>query len=144
MDILDIRYFRRQNEPETLQEHKKKAQEQLKKEIIEKYPDSEVKDNYFQGSCNTGYFYGPINNPIGLLVKFPNQYGASIVRHSGSYGGRDGLFEMGVAIFSGELYGLDYNTPLTNDVFGYLEKEELFEKLELISELASHVGGCEP
>lgn len=141
MNIPDIRYFRRQKEPDTLQEYKKKAQEQLKKEILEKYPDAEIKDNYFKGSCNTGYFYGPLSNPIGLLVKFPNQYGASIVRHSGSYGGPDGLLEMGVAIFSGELYGLDYNTPLTDDVFGYLEEDELFEKLGLVSELPSHVRG---
>ena len=141
MSIQDIRYFKRQEEPDTLQKYKKKAQEQLKKEILEKYPDAEVKDNYFKGSCDTGYFYGPLSNPIGLLVKFPNHYGASIIRHNGSYGGLDGLLEMGVAIFSGELYGLDYNTPLTKDVFGHLNEEKLFEKLELVSQLPSHVRG---
>lgn len=138
MSIKDIRYFRELKEESRMNESKTKGQETLKKELERLYPDAVIKDNYFNSKYDVGYFYGCIRNPIGLLITFPNQYGASIIRHSGSYGGRDGLIEMGVAIFSGELYGLCYDTPITSDVLGYLTMDELFEHLEEVSKLPSH------
>lgn len=57
---------------------------------------------------------------------YPNGYGASIVCHAGSYGGRDGLFE--VAVLRGTGDGdcrIAYDTGLTSDVWGYLEPREL-------------------
>ena len=55
-------------------------------------------------------------------MHFDNGYGVSVVSHSYSYGGRDGLFEIAVLDKDGEL---TYDTPVTNDVIGYLTEEEV-------------------
>ena len=52
-----------------------------------------------------------------LSLAFPNGYGVSIIRHDGSYGGKQGLFE--VAVLRGD--SITYDTPVTNDVIGYLD-----------------------
>jgi hypothetical protein len=61
-----------------------------------------------------------------LHVRFANGYGASIIRHRGSYGGDDGLFEVAVLGQDGEL---TFTTPITSDVIGYLSPEEVREVL---------------
>lgn len=64
--------------------------------------------------------------------KFSNGYGASIVRHSFSYGGDKGLWELAVLDKKGNL---DYSTPITGDVIGWLTEEEVEELLDKISML---------
>lgn len=51
------------------------------------------------------------------VVTFPNGRGASVVSHVGSYGGRDGRYEVAVLDTHGEL---DYTTEVTGDVEGWL------------------------
>lgn len=70
-----------------------------------------------------------------ILMRFPNRYGASIVRTPFSYGGREGKFELAVLRWSGENSSIDYTTPITDDVLGYLEKGDVLETLRKIKEL---------
>lgn len=76
-----------------------------------------------------------INNGIQMLFRFPNGLGASIVRHSMSYGGREGLFELAVIKWSGDDFELDYTTPITNDVLGWLTPEDAAQVLKKIKNL---------
>jgi hypothetical protein len=65
-------------------------------------------------------------------ITFDNGYGASVVRHEFSYGGKNGLYELAVLSSEGEL---TYDTPITNDVLGYLSKEDVTEILIKIQQL---------
>ena len=66
------------------------------------------------------------------IYRFANGYGASVVRHEHSYGGRQGLFELDVLDSNDELC---YDTPITNDVIGWLTHEQVDELLDKISKL---------
>ena len=76
------------------------------------------------------------------LYRFENNFGASVVRHNGSYGGSEGLWELAVIKWSEEPVDPDYDfedafdpgntawrivydTPITNDVIGWLEESEI-------------------
>ena len=65
------------------------------------------------------------------LYSFPNGYGASVIKHKGSYGGAQGLWEL--AVLKGE--ELCYNTPITDDVLGRLNDPEVDNILLKISKL---------
>lgn len=67
---------------------------------------------------------------------FPNGYGASVIRHYGSYGFEDGLFELAVLVkVTEDKYTLCYTTPITDNVIGWLSDENVCEKLEAIKNL---------
>ena len=75
------------------------------------------------------------------LYRFQNNFGASVVRHTGSYGGKEGLWELavikwseepidpdydfGVVFDPGAPWRLVYDTPITDDVIGWLEESEI-------------------
>lgn len=63
--------------------------------------------------------------------EFQNGYGASVLRSSYSFGGDRGLFELAV-LKGGDIC---YNTPITNDVIGYLTADEVTEYLQQIEKL---------
>jgi hypothetical protein len=69
-------------------------------------------------------------HPMGMgeqcIVQFPNGYGASIARSQYTYGGKDGLYELAVFGKDGQI---TYNTSITNDVLGYLSKEDVEKTL---------------
>lgn len=70
--------------------------------------------------------------------KFENNYGASVIKHFGSYGYEEDLFELAVIIFKDkdDKHGcLCYNTPITNDVIGNLTNDEVLKLLEKIKNL---------
>lgn len=69
------------------------------------------------------------------VYKFPNNYGASVVKHKYSYGGKDGLWQVGVIFFYGDDYELIYSTPITNDVLWYFTDKEVENALEKIKNL---------
>lgn len=74
------------------------------------------------------------------LFSFPNGYGASVVRHFGTYGYEDGLFELAVldqVIQEEDGYHVEltYDTPITDDVLGWLSVEEVLEILGAIKSL---------
>ena len=70
-------------------------------------------------------------HPMGMgqqcIVQFSNGFGASIVQGPHTYGGSNGLYELAVFGKNGEI---TYDTPITNDVLGYLSEQEL-EKILL-------------
>jgi len=65
------------------------------------------------------------------FVNFDNGYTASVVSNDMSYGGDRGLFEIAI------LYGSEmvYDTPVTNDVIGFLDFEGVVQTLEKIKQL---------
>ena len=66
------------------------------------------------------------------IVQFPNGYGASIVQGEHTYGGKDGLYEL--AVF-GEDGHISYDTPITDDVLGYLTEQDVEDTLNKIKNL---------
>ena len=74
----------------------------------------------------------PLGNGIHGVITFDNGYGASVVRHDYSYGGKDGLYELAVLDKDGEL---TYDTPITDGVMGYLTPEDVTEILIQIQDL---------
>jgi hypothetical protein len=79
---------------------------------------------------NTFSYEGEIDGYAKHAV-FVNGYGASVVSHQYSYGGKDGLFE--IAVTHGN--GLCYATPVTSDVIGYLDNADVMDVLMNISQL---------
>lgn len=57
-------------------------------------------------------------------MQFDNGYGVSVVSHTFSYGGKDGLYELAVLDSDGNL---TYSTEVTSDVLGYLTEENVTE-----------------
>jgi hypothetical protein len=72
-----------------------------------------------------------INNGVQHKYAFPNGYGASVVKHDFSYGGKNGLWELAV-LNEGEL---DFSTVITHDVIGHLSWKEVEKVLENIKNL---------
>lgn len=82
-------------------------------------------ENYFVDSnvyCN-GYAYE---------FKFDNGYGASVIKHDYSYGGKSDLFELAVLDSAKKII---YNTDITDDVIGWLTNEDVLDLLEQIKNL---------
>ena len=68
-------------------------------------------------------------------VFFENGYGASVVRGPYTYGGDRGLYEVAVIEGIPEEWELCYETSITNDVVGYLSKQEVMDMLINIQKL---------
>lgn len=62
---------------------------------------------------------------------FPNGYGADVAIGPHTYGGVQGLFEL--AVLKGD--SITYKTPITNDVEGWLTKEDVAKLLAKIEAL---------
>lgn len=75
--------------------------------------------------------FQPLYDGTSAEVKFPNGYGASVVCHNGSYGGQRGLFEL--AVLKGD--EICYDTPITNDVMGWLYPSDVTDILAKIEQL---------
>lgn len=73
----------------------------------------------------------PFDNGICITIQYSNGYGASVICHDGSYGGKRGLFEIAVLRDN----DLCYDTEITGDVIGHLDFGEVSEILKKISEL---------
>ena len=64
-------------------------------------------------------------------IQFENGYGASVVKTDYTYGGDKGLYEL--AVFKdGEIC---YDTPITDDVIGYLRPEDVTDVMTKIQQL---------
>ena len=78
----------------------------------------------------------PDMDGVHYVFRFANDYGASVIKFTGSYGYRKDQWELGVIIFDEDgHYGLTYDTPVTDDVLGYLTDEVVRNLLEEIKEL---------
>ena len=74
------------------------------------------------------------NNVMGgiqKVFKFPNGYGASVIKHKGSYGYKSDLWELAV-LQNGKLC---YDTEITDDVIGHLNDPEVDRLLRRIEQL---------
>jgi len=71
-------------------------------------------------------------NGVVARITFDNGYGASVVKHQYSYGGDKGLYELAVLGKDGEL---TYETPITDDVIGYLRDIDVTDVMEKIQQL---------
>ena len=72
---------------------------------------------------------GAVYGGIISRIIFDNEYGASIVQGPHSYGGADGLYELAVVGKDDEIC---YDTPITNDVIGYLRPIDVTDVMEKI------------
>lgn len=66
------------------------------------------------------------------IYQFPNGFGASVISHDNSYGGRTGFWELAVLNAEGDLC---YTTDITKDVIGWLNDPQVDEVLGRISRL---------
>lgn len=70
------------------------------------------------------------------IYRFPNGYGASVIQYPGSYGYDDGLWELAVLKFRDkDSWSITYDTPITDDVIGYLSEVEVQDILAKIEAL---------
>ena len=69
---------------------------------------------------------------VQAVITFDNGYGARIVKTPHSYGGDRGLYELAVLGTDGHL---TYDTPVTNDVIGYLRDIDVTDVMEKIQQL---------
>lgn len=75
----------------------------------------------------------PMGEEFGIVsrTKFDNGYEVSVVKSEYTYGGKDGLYEL--AVFkNGEIC---YDTPITDDVIGYLRPEDVTKVIQKIQKL---------
>ena len=81
-----------------------------------------------------------IGDGVQRLYRFPNGYGASVVRFTinglpASHGSEDGLWELAVIKWNENSFALTYETPITEDVIGWLTEDDVQSTLEKIKEL---------
>ena len=72
------------------------------------------------------------NNGIQYLKFFPNGYGVSIVKHDFSYGHELGLLELVVVKGDMDNYDLCYDTPIADNVIGFLNEEEVNDLVDQV------------
>lgn len=68
---------------------------------------------------------------IKARINFDNEYGASVIRSPDSYGGDQDLYELAVT----KNNVICYDSPITDDVLGYLNKDQVSDYLRQIQEL---------
>jgi len=73
-----------------------------------------------------------VNGGVQHLAFFPNGHGVSIVKHDYSYGNKLGLWEMAVLKGNEEAWEITYDTPVTSDVLGHLEENEVNEYVDQV------------
>ena len=72
-----------------------------------------------------------VNGGVQKVYKFPNGYGASVIKGPYTYGGKDGKWEL--AVLKGD--ELCYDTDITSDVIGHLNDPEMDAILRRIERL---------
>lgn len=77
-----------------------------------------------------------LNGGFQWRVLYPNGYGFSAVKHEFSYGHECDLWELAVLCKTENgAWKLSYDTPITDDVLGWLSEEELVAAAEEIRSL---------
>lgn len=67
------------------------------------------------------------------IFRFPNNYGASIIKATGTYGYTQDLWEMALIFFDEDGdWDLTYEQDFSDDVKGYLTDDNIIELLEKI------------
>ena len=88
-----------------------------------------------QGHTETKSVHGGVQH----LFRFGNDFGASVVRHDGSYGNRngEGLWEIALIQYSGDEWDFVYEREMFSDVIGWQNEEEIEEIVNWIRALPS-------
>jgi len=73
-------------------------------------------------------------------MHFDNGYGVSIVKHPFSYGGssytnNENEWEVAILFGNEKEWELTYNTPIANDVIGWLSEDEVTDIMIKVQEL---------
>lgn len=66
---------------------------------------------------------------------FPNGYGVSVVRFPGSYGYSQDLYEVAVIKGTVDDFELCYDTPITEDVLGHRDEQDVEIIMEEVAAL---------
>ncbi len=69
---------------------------------------------------------------IQAVQMFENGYGVSVIRSNFSYGGKNGFYEIAVLNTNGDLC---YDTPITDDVIGWLDETGVSDVMHQVQEL---------
>lgn len=89
----------------------------------------------------------PVGDGLHGLIFFPNGYGVSVVRFKipspiskdgvryGSYTNSEDQWELAVIFGNENEWDLTYNTPITNNVMGYLSSGEVTNIMKQVQEL---------
>ena len=74
---------------------------------------------------------------VGYKFRFENRYGASVIKHMGSYGHEQDLWEVAILCWNddGNDFSLAYNTEITDDVIGWQTDDQIRDILRRIKEL---------
>ena len=80
-------------------------------------------------------------NPFNMQwkFKFNNGYGASVIKHWGSYGFENDLFELAVISWDDNTSSLCYDTEITDDVIGHLTNQDVMDTLRKIKDLKKEI-----
>jgi len=73
-----------------------------------------------------------IDSGVQHVYKFPNNFGASVIKTDYSYGGKRGLWELAVLDANDDI---TYHTPITQDVIGHLAWKNVEKFLAEIKDL---------
>ena len=78
---------------------------------------------------------------IQFVYNYENGYGASVVRFPGSYGHEKKLWELAVLEYNPkkDCWDLTYDTPITDDVEGYLTERDITKALKRIENMMIEV-----
>ena len=71
----------------------------------------------------------PTGQGVQAKIQFSNGFGASVVKTPYSYGGSQGKYELAVLGKDGRM---TYSTEVTSDVIGYLNPDEVSERMRQI------------
>jgi len=66
---------------------------------------------------------------------FENGYGVSVVRFPGSYGFEEDLYEVAILHGTEDKWEITYDTPITNDVLGHRDEQDINIILEEVQAL---------
>ena len=72
---------------------------------------------------------------VQATIFFDNGHGASIIKTPYGYGGKEGFYGLAVIKANENGWDLNFNTPITNNVLGYLTENDLLNYLEKIKKL---------
>lgn len=94
-----------------------------------------VNDEYKQYLIEKREFDPMNHDGVQYIFKFPNNYGASVIKGRYSYGSEKDLWEMGLIFFyeNGE-WDLTYEQDFDDDVKGYLTDDNVIELLKKIKQ----------
>lgn len=80
--------------------------------------------------------HGPKLDGVQYIFRFDNDYGASVIKWTYTFGYESDLWELGVLHFDKDGdYNLSFDSPIADDVIGHLTDTEVRELLGRIRDL---------